>query len=88
MSKVQEKALTAVINKPSLLVMVVGSIQLLGGLYAGVKYPTTALWLLVFNSSVGTIFLIVGMALLFYAKKKEAEVEREEKMYNRRKSDR
>ena len=56
--------------------MFVGSLQLLGVLYAGVKYPETATWILVVSVSVGFFFLCIGMGFMFYGQKKEEEDKR------------
>ena len=73
MADIKESALKAVVNRPSLLVMVVGSLQLLGVLYAGVQHPATATWLLMFNAGAGLVVLLIGTAMMFYGTKKDAE---------------
>lgn len=73
MSKLHELALQAAVNRPSLILMFVGSLQLLGVLYTGAKYPDTATWVLVASMSFGFFFLSIGMALLFYGKRKEEQ---------------
>jgi len=81
MNDIKEKALNAVVNRPSFLVMVVGSIQLVGVLYViGYKLPDVpaefrffAMCLLSATFIVGCLFLSAGMALMFYGTKKDAE---------------
>lgn len=67
---IREQVLTAVVNQPTLLLMFVGSAQLLGFLYAGVMYPETEDWILAANLSVGVMFLTGGAYRIFLAKEK------------------